>query len=291
MVMSMTGYGRGSSEGEQFRILAEIKTVNHRFCEYQIRMPRQLLALEDKIRKQLSSYIKRGRAEVFITVEGDGLVHKHLHIDWELLDQYMGNIELMAKRYHLHPPSSPHELLELENVFLIRDEQVDFTEVEGFILEAVQAAATELKEMREREGARLKADLNHQLAKLQQSVTDVKERAPLVIVQYKDKLKARMTEWAAGQLDEPRLLTEAALFADKADINEELIRLDSHIHQMMLSFESEEAIGRKLDFLVQEMNREVNTIGSKANDSQIAARVVEMKSLLEKMKEQIQNIE
>lgn len=291
MVVSMTGYGRGHSEGEKLKINVEVKTVNHRFCEFHIRMPRQILVLEDKIKKQLSSYVRRGRVEVFITIEGEGLIQKKLQIDWSLLDQYMHNLELISNKYNLHPSSDTHAVSKLEGVFLIEEEQANPPEAEKLIMDAVQQAAIQLKAMRETEGAQLKLDIEQQLKKLKATVDRVKEYAPTVILQYKERLQQRMIEFTSDMIDETRLLNEVAIFTDKADINEELTRLNSHIVQFNLTMNDSEAMGRKLDFLVQEMNREVNTIGSKANDSRIAIEVVEMKSLLEKMKEQIQNIE
>lgn len=291
MVISMTGYGRGESQSENLLVIAEVKTVNHRFCEYHIRMPRQLLVLEDKVKKQLASYIRRGRAEVFISIEGEGLIHKELQVDWSLLDQYMNSMNSITDKYSLHPNNLPHMISQMEDVFIIKEKQVDTSEVEMHIMNAVREAGEQLKAMREEEGLLLKKDIQQQLKKLQVTVEKVKTYAPIVIQQYKDRLQQKMTEFTSGLVDDTRLLNEVAIFTDKADINEEITRLNSHISQFISTIERNEAMGRKLDFLVQEMNREVNTIGSKANDSKIAIEVVEMKSLLEKIKEQIQNIE
>lgn len=291
MVVSMTGYGRGFCENERLRVQVEVKTVNHRFCEFNIRMPRQLLVLEDKIKKQLGSYMRRGRAEVFITVEGDGLIHKKLAVDWSLLDQYMTSLNTISTNYHMHPNISMQTVPHLEGVFLIQEEQTNSNELETLITSAVQQAGEQLKSMRIEEGLQLKKDILQQIDKLQTAANQVIQYAPLVIQQYQDRLRQKMEEFTSGLVDETRLLNEVAIFVDKADINEEITRLNSHINQVLTTLDSEEAKGRKLDFLLQEMNREVNTIGSKANDSRIAMEVVEMKSLLEKIKEQIQNIE
>lgn len=287
----MTGYGRGFCENERLRVQVEVKTVNHRFCEFNIRMPRQLLVLEDKIKKQLGSYMRRGRAEVFITVEGDGLIHKKLAVDWSLLDQYMTSLNTISTNYHMHPNISMQTVPHLEGVFLIQEEQTNSNELETLITSAVQQAGEQLKSMRIEEGLQLKKDILQQIDKLQVAANQVIQYAPLVIQQYQDRLRQKMEEFTSGLVDETRLLNEVAIFVDKADINEEITRLNSHINQVLTTLDSEEAKGRKLDFLLQEMNREVNTIGSKANDSRIAMEVVEMKSLLEKIKEQIQNIE
>ena len=291
MVVSMTGYGRGFCESENVRVQVEVKTVNHRFCEFNIRMPRQLLVLEDKIKKQLSSYIRRGRAEVFISVEGDGLIHKKVDVDWSLLDQYMTNLDAISANYHLHPNSSIQTIPHLEGIFLIQEEQTNSNELEVLILSAVQQAGEQLKNMRIAEGLQLKKDILQQIEKIQASAEEVAQYAPLVIQQYQERLQQKMAEFTSGLVDETRLLNEVAIFVDKADINEEITRLNSHLSQVLITLDNDEQKGRKLDFLLQEMNREVNTIGSKANDSRIAMEVVEMKSLLEKIKEQVQNIE
>ncbi len=291
MVVSMTGFGRGVYEAEGFQIHAEIRTVNHRFSEFHIRMPRQLLMLEDKIKKQLTPYIRRGRAEVFISLDGKALIEKKLDVDWDLLDQYMGIMERISDKYGLHPTSSPEDASKWEGVLSIKEVHAFPPELEKGILAAVNMAGEQLKGMREAEGKLLNEDIRKQLVSLSEAAEEVKKHAPSVIHQYKERLQQRMQEFSAGVIDETRITSEVAVFADKVDINEELTRLNSHITQVDAALKSGNTIGRKLDFLVQEMNREVNTIGAKANDSRIAAQVVEMKSLLEKMKEQVQNIE
>ena len=287
----MTGYGLGSSESERLKVKVEVKTVNHRFSEFHIRMPRQFLILEDKIKRLLGTYIRRGRAEVFISIEGEGLLQKRLEMDWSLLDQYMKHLDEVVYKYHMHPNEVLHNVAHLEGVFHIHEEQTNTDEVEELIMNAVNQAGKQLKDMRIAEGLRLKADIMDHLNKFAVINDKVKEYAPLVLDQYKTRLQQRMTEFTSGVIDETRLLNEVAIFTDKADINEEITRLKSHLSQAYVTLDNEEAIGRKLDFLVQEMNREVNTIGSKANDAKIAFEVVEMKSLLEKIKEQVQNIE
>lgn len=291
MVVSMTGYGLGMSESERLKVRVEVKTVNHRFSEFHIRMPRQLLVLEDKIKKLLAAYIRRGRAEVFISIDGEGLLTKRLEVDWALLDQYMSHLNEFTYKYHLHPNDDLQNITHLEGIFHIHEEQTNTNEAEELILEAVKQAGEQLLAMRKAEGIRLQEDIVEQLKKLADTADQVKEYAPLVLEQYKQRLQTRMTEFTSGIIDETRMLNEVAVFTDKADINEEITRLKSHLSQVFATIESDTAIGRKLDFLVQEMNREVNTIGSKANDAKIASQVVEMKSLLEKIKEQVQNIE
>lgn len=291
MVVSMTGYGRGMAEYANIKATVEIKTVNHRFREYHIRMPRQLFILEDKVKRLANEYIRRGRVEIFIAIEGEGLITKQLKLDWSLADQFFAIMSDVRDKYSLSAPPSIQELLHISDVFSVEEIQTEHMGLEMILRTAAQEALGNVKAMRVQEGAELKRDLMKQLEKISFIAASLKNYAPAVAEAYKERLKARMAEAASGMIDESRLLTEVAIYADKADINEELTRLESHLLQFSETLEKTEAIGRKLDFLVQEMNREVNTIGSKANDSQITREVVEMKSLLEKMKEQVQNIE
>jgi uncharacterized protein (TIGR00255 family) len=290
MVKSMTGFGRSQRESNDLFLTVEIKTVNHRFCEYHIRMPRQLLKIEEKIKKQLNA-IHRGRVEVFVTLGGNGAVHRKVNIDWLLLEEYYQYILKIKEKYMLQSDVSIHDLLQREEWLQVEEVDLGNEELEKLVNVTVEEAASQLMAMRVAEGKELEADIRKQLLLLEDTINEVKQYAPLVVMQYKDRLAKRLSDFQSGALDEQRFITEVAIFADKADINEELTRLHSHIRQFEETLTESEPIGRKLDFLLQEMNREVNTIGSKANDSKIAKEVVEMKSLLEKVKEQVQNIE
>jgi uncharacterized protein (TIGR00255 family) len=291
MVKSMTGFGRSQKESNDFSLTVEIKTVNHRFCEYHIRMPRQLLKVEDKIKKQLTEYIHRGRVEVFVTLGGNGLVHRKVNIDWSLLDEYFQYIVKVKEKYNIPNDITIQDLLQREEWLQIDEVDAGNEELEKLVGLAVKEAANQLLAMRVSEGKELENDIRKQLITLEGTSERVKLLSPLVVSQYTERLTKRMNEFVTGALDEQRLITEVAIFADKVDINEELTRLQSHIRQFEETLLNPEPIGRKLDFLLQEMNREVNTIGSKVNDSRIAQEVVDMKSLLEKVKEQVQNIE
>lgn len=291
MIVSMTGFGRSKAESERFSVTVEVKTVNHRFCEYHIRMPRQLLKMEDKVKKKLGEFINRGRAEVFVTLEGEGIVNRSVNIDWSLLDEYYQYIAKIKEKYDLSGEVSIRELISGEGIITIEENEAGNEELSILLLSAVEDAASQLQQMRVIEGEALEKDVSGQINLLSNHIDKLKDLAPLVIEQYQTRLEKRMSEFLNGQLDEARILAEVAIFAEKADINEELIRLSSHIGQFLKTLQKEEPVGRKLDFLLQEMNREVNTIGSKANDSAIASGVVEMKSTIEKVKEQVQNIE
>jgi uncharacterized protein (TIGR00255 family) len=291
MIISMTGFGRSKVVSGPYAVNVEIKSVNHRFSEFSIRMPRQLLKIEEKIKKKLNQHIRRGRVEVYVTLEGEGTVTRKVHVDWKLIDEYYQFIEQAKEKYDLEGKISLQELIGINELVHIEESEIGNEELETVVLKGIEEAVILLKEMRLAEGEELKKDITGNLYQLETAVIELRKYAPLVVQGYKERLTKRMMEFLNGQHDEARILTEVAVFADKADINEEMTRLCSHIQQFLQTIEDHEPIGRKLDFLVQEMNREVNTIGSKANDANIAKMVVEMKSLLEKLKEQIQNIE
>ncbi|MGG1678773.1 YicC/YloC family endoribonuclease [Neobacillus sp. NRS-1170] len=291
MVISMTGFGRGKADSGSFSVNVEVKTVNHRFCEMNIRMPRQLLKIEDKIKKRLNQQIRRGRVEVYVSLEGEGAVTRKLHVDWNLIEEYYQFIKEAHGKYGIEGTVTLQDLLNRKDLIHIEESEAGNEELENLVLAATEEAVILLKQMRTSEGEEIKKDLIAIISQLESIVFEIQKFAPLVVQSFKERLTKRMAEFVNGQLDETRILTEVAVFADKADINEEITRLKSHIQQFLQALTEQEPIGRKLDFLVQEMNREANTIGSKANDSNIAKMVVEMKSLLEKLKEQVQNIE
>ncbi|MDR4946326.1 YicC/YloC family endoribonuclease [Neobacillus cucumis] len=291
MVISMTGFGRAKSVSGTFSVNVEIKTVNHRFSEINIRMPRQLLKIEDKMKKILSQHIRRGRVEVYVSVDGEAMVSKKVLPDWKLMEEYVQFLHEAKSKFAIEGTITLQDLLNRTELLHIEESEEGNEEIEKLVLSAAEEAVIMLKQMRVAEGEELKRDLQSITAQIETNVTELQKYAPIVVQAFKDRLTKRIQEFVNGQLDETRILTEVAVFADKADINEEITRLRSHIQQFLQTLNENEPIGRKLDFLVQEMNRETNTIGSKANDSNIAKKVVEIKSLLEKLKEQVQNIE
>jgi uncharacterized protein (TIGR00255 family) len=291
MVYSMTGFGRSTKKNEQLAITVEMKSVNHRFCEISIRIPRQWMAFEDKIKKVILPYVRRGKVEVFVNIEGDGLVKRKLHIDWELMKDYYHSLQRANEEFALHDRVTLAHLFQLEGVTEIMEEESVNEDMEQLLLAAVKEAAEQLALMRKQEGEALLVDIKERLSQIEKGVQAIEKWAPDVVEHYRERLLKRIHELVPLPADESRILTEVAIFAEKADINEELKRIRSHLQQVAATLQTDEPIGRKLDFLVQELNREVNTIGAKANDSRIAAQVVEMKSALEKIKEQVQNIE
>jgi uncharacterized protein (TIGR00255 family) len=287
----MTGFGRSRIASASFSVNVEVKTVNHRFSEMNIRMPRHLLNVEDKIKKKLNEHLRRGRAEVYIMIEGEGAVTRKIQVDWKLLEEYYLFIKQARDKFNIEGNVLLQDLLTRNEFLHIEENDTGNEELENLVLKAAEEAVLLCKQMRVTEGEELRKDLLISLGLLAINIDELKEFAPKVVSAYKERLRKRIEELVQGQYDETRILTEVAIFADKIDINEELTRLKSHIQQFTQTLDELEPIGRKLDFLVQEMNREANTIGSKANDSTITIKVVEIKGLLEKLKEQVQNIE
>jgi uncharacterized protein (TIGR00255 family) len=291
MVYSMTGFGRSKQTNEHMHVTVEMKSVNHRFCEISVRMPRQWAIFEDKIKKVILQYVKRGRVEVFVNVEGEGFIKRKLRVDWQLMNDYYERLQEANERFSLQDRVTLAQLFQLEGVTEVIEEEAGNEEIEQLVLAATKEAVQQLTEMRSQEGQALLNDIREQFAIITQCVHNIQMLAPEVVERYRERLTKRVNEFVQGAVDEARILTEVAIFSEKADINEELKRIRSHIEQFTDTLHKSEPIGRKLDFLVQELNREMNTIGSKANDSRIALQVVEMKSALEKVKEQVQNIE
>ncbi|NLP50619.1 YicC/YloC family endoribonuclease [Bacillus sp. RO1] len=291
MVKSMTGFGRAEAAQGAYQVLVEMKSVNHRFCEINIRMPKQFLAMEETMKKVVSSYLQRGRIEMFITIEGQDTQDKHLNVDWELLSAYIDSIHKVKDRYQISGSIEINDILKLENVFTIMETQTGMEAIGELLLEQIHSASKQLVAMRAAEGDQLKKDIITHLNFIGTMSEQLAELGPTVVEAYRLRLEKKLKEYLGSQIDEQRILAEAAIFADKADINEELKRINSHLGQFTQSLHSTGPVGRKLDFLVQELNREVNTIGSKANNANIANLVVEMKACLEKIKEQVQNIE
>lgn len=287
----MTGFGRSRITSASFSVNVEIKTVNHRFSEVNVRMPRHLLKVEDKIKKKVNEHLRRGRAEVYIMIEGEGAVTRKIQVDWKLLEDYYLFIKQARDKFNIEGEVILQDLLSRNEFLHIEEMDAGSEELESLVLRATEEAVLLCKQMRVTEGEELKKDMLFSLGQLDENIDKLAEYAPLVASAYRERLMKKIEELIQGQVDETRVLTEVAIFADKIDINEELTRLRSHIQQFKQTLNEVEPIGRKLDFLVQEMNREANTIGSKANDSSITKMVVEIKSLLEKLKEQVQNIE
>lgn len=290
---SMTGYGRGEGDNGALNIVIEVKAVNHRYSEITIKQPRQFLALEDKMKKVISSYIERGKVDVFVRTRELAEANKPVQVDKQRALAYH---EAMQELTALIPGAAykpdPYRLLTLPEVICQSDDEPDVKEIWPLVEQVLRQAMENHVAMREQEGAHIGDNLREKVAGMQKLTAQVAERSPLVLADYKEKLEARIAELLNNAAVEPeRLAQEVAFFAEKSCIDEELVRLQSHFEQFYKIADQNGSIGRKLDFLIQEMNRETNTIGSKANDLETGRLVVEMKSELEKLREQVQNIE
>ncbi|MDQ0299075.1 uncharacterized protein (TIGR00255 family) [Salibacterium salarium] len=294
MTVSMTGYGSYTVESEKGRALIEMKSVNHRFCDIQFRMPRQLFHMEDTLRTLIQRHIERGKIDVFITLEGSAQSSKDVQIDWAVLHLMLDKAEEMEQLNVFDSTLRLQDFLLHPDIVAVEERTELDKEWEQEIQRAVTEAASKLYDMRIREGKALHADFLKRIEIIQQRTYDIQEQTADVISAYRNRLQERIRDFvkdSSYDVDEQRLLTEVAVFSEKANIDEELTRLLSHCHQFVNTLNEQRAKGRKLDFLVQEMNREANTIGSKANDATLSHLVVDIKSELEKVKEQVQNIE
>ncbi|MDF2606687.1 MAG: yloC [Bacillales bacterium] len=291
MTFSMTGFGRSVKENEINSVTVEIKSVNHRYLETLIRMPKQFIIIEDRIKKIIQNKLNRGRIEVYITVEGQGLVNKEILIDWKLLDQLTEAWNQVKVRINSNDDIRVNDLIRFQDVITINETDNNEDSVAQIILEAVEEAVINLEQMRATEGEQLKIDILNNISSLKESVNLVEEIASTYPERIREKTFKKLKDILDGQLDEQRIYMEVAVLAEKSDVAEEISRLSSHFIQFENELEINEPVGRKLDFIVQEMNRECNTIGSKVNDMNITKLVIEMKSKLEKIREQVQNIE
>ena len=287
---SMTGYGKGVSQRESKTLTVELRAVNNRFLEINARLPKYLLAGDEVVRKQINSVIKRGTVDFFYDykdLSGD----KVLNVDYELAKLYCDAAKELTDRFAIENGLCSANLLKMNDVVSISSD-TDCELLCEMLSEAVKVAVGELDAMRIKEGESVKRDFERLVNNISEHLEAVRLRAPEVVAEFREKLKKRIEEYL-GEIepDETRLLNEVAFFADKADINEEISRLESHIDQFRISLNMSGEVGRKLDFLAQEMNREINTMGSKSNDVEITRHVVAMKNELEKIKEQVRNVE
>lgn len=289
---SMTGYGKGTASSAGLTVTAEIKTVNHKFFDWNMKMPKGFLFVEDDAKKAVAGAVSRGHVDLYLTVEKQTAEAGEYRADAALARMYVDSARQLSETLGVPFDITASSLMKNPDIVTLSETEIDDETVRKVTLEAVSEAVSALVSMREREGAALAADLSEKLASIEASLEEVKKEAPRAVAEYRRKLRARIDE-ALGQLplDEARLATEVALFADKCAIDEEISRLGAHIAAMRALIASQGQVGRKLDFLVQEMNRETNTIGSKANDLAITERVLAMKNDIEKIREQAQNAE
>ena len=299
MLKSMTGFGRGQYEDENFSVTVEMKTVNHRYNEVAIRLPRFLNPLEDKIRKTILKTVNRGRIDVFINADYTSSENCTLKVDKNLAAAYHKALQEVGAAIGLEELNinSAQEVMYLsrcQDVINVKEGFYDVETVWPKVEQAVKEALDNLVTMRETEGGNIYGDFIYRADLIAEKLTKIEERSPMVVEEYQAKLTDRLNNLLADHnitVEPERLLQEVAIFADRASITEEIVRLKSHIKQFKNIINSDQPVGRKLDFLIQEFNREANTIASKANDYTLAQIVVEIKAEIEKIREQIQNIE
>ena len=292
MVKSMTGYGRAEDTLNGYTITVELRSVNNRYLDCNVRMPRLYLFAEETIKSRVQNTISRGKVDVFVTLDSTGGEQVQVSVNQPLADGYYAALTQLAERYGLSKDISVSLLSRFPDVLLAEKAEEDVEQQAQDICSVLDRALADFDQMRTREGARLEADVLSRAARIEELVGKVEERSPQTVAEYRAKLEARMNEVLSNtQLDPARILTEAAIFADKVAVDEETVRLRSHIGQLRHMLEQGGTTGRKLDFLIQEFNREANTIGSKCSDIDIARHVVDIKAEIEKIREQVQNIE
>lgn len=289
---SMTGYGKGVSKHDGKTITIEIKTVNHRFLDCNIKLPRNFLFVEDRVKKAVSSAISRGHVDLYLTYEQSSTDEGAYTVDLELANNYLAAVRQLENGTGLANDVTLSTLLRVGDIVTRQQSVEDEDLLAEMTLEAASEALVNLKVMREKEGQSQKADIASKLGTIEACLDRIKEFAPKVVEDYRELLNARIAEVVEPSLvDKQRLATEVALYADHCAIDEEITRLSTHISNMRSLLEATEPVGRKMDFLVQEFNRETNTIGSKANDMRITKEVLAIKNEIEKMREQAANIE
>ena len=292
MLKSMTGFGRCEVASEERKIVVEIKAVNHRYCDMSIKLPKKFNFFEVAIRNILKEYVVRGKVDVFITYEDYTKTRECVKYNEDIAREYYENLEKLANTFKLKNDISVQALSKYPDVFVLEEQTIDETEVWTFIEDALKKAAENFVEARIQEGTHLKCDIIGKLDEMLSLVDTLEKRSPSVVEEYRQKLTAKVNELLGDtKLDESILATEIIVFADKICVDEETVRLKSHIQSMKKALDEKESVGRKLDFIAQEMNREANTILSKASDLDMSNVAIELKTGIEKIREQIQNIE
>ena len=292
MVMSMTGFGRCVTEVNGRQITVEMKSVNHRYFEFSCRTTRGYSFLEDKVKKYVAQKIARGKVDMYISVTEPEDTEVNVTVNKPLAAGYVNAIHTLANEYNIPDDLTVSVLSRYSDIFQIHKDEQDEEQIYNDVKVALDVALDGFLSMRKAEGEKLEEDVMSRANRIMAIVSEIEERSPITVEEYRQKLTKRITDMLSGsEIDQQRILTEAAIFADKVAVDEETVRLRSHFEQMKTFFASGVSIGRKLDFLVQEMNREANTIGSKVTDSVLAHKVVDIKSEIEKIREQVQNIE
>ena len=293
MAISMTGFGRGEFKNDNYHFLVECKTINHKYCDINVRLPRKISFLEDKIRNYVKNFVKKGRVDLYIKLDLIGSEDVNLKFDDKLATQYVNILKEIKEKFDLQDDISVMNVAKFPEIVKCEEKEEDEDLYWSMLKEALDMSMEKLTQMRKEEGEKLAIDTIERCDILANLIDEIEKHSNTVVDEYREKLNSRISEILENPsiIDENRLAQEVAIFADKSSITEEIVRFRSHIEQLRKTVEKNDSIGRKIDFLIQEMNREVNTTGSKSSNINITNLVVEVKSELEKIREQIQNIE
>ncbi len=288
----MTAFGRGEAMADGYRFTVELRTLNHRFCDIRIKLPRKYTDFEEEIKRKLSSEFSRGRIEVNVVADETLDKVQHLTVDADLAKTYKRLLLDLQDKLGLEASLGLDTLLHFRDIFVFEEDEKSRAQAWKVLEMAVDQSVKECIQMRKEEGLAIETDFNERLNQLETLSSEVENRTPLVVLDVRDRLQKRIEELLGqGELDESRLAQEVAILAERSDITEEVIRFNSHIQQFRALLKASGPRGRQLEFLLQEMHREINTIGSKANDVEIAQKVIQIKTELERLREQVQNVE
>lgn len=292
MLKSMTGFGRFEASKDDRKVVVEMKSVNHRYLELGVKIPKKLIFLENNIRNWLKDYVERGKVDIFITYENNGEGNASIKYNSALAKEYLDCYQQISEEFNIDNDVRTSYIMRSPDVVSIESGQDDEEAITSLVYEAVCGAAKNLVEARTTEGESLKTDLLSKLDKMSEYVDFISEKSPVIVEEYKEKLLSKIKEhFDETQIDESRIAQEVVIFADKICVDEEIVRLISHINTMKETLNAGGTIGRRLDFIAQEMNREANTTLSKTTDAEISNIAIELKTDIEKVREQIQNIE
>ena len=292
MLKSMTGFGRGEGETALGKVFVETRSVNHRYCDINIKLPKRLIPFENRIKEMIRAQVSRGRIDLFMKLDNLGEENVHLSVDLHLAEQYYRALQSLKESLHLRDKIRLELVAGAKDVITAKEETADLEPFWQDVLPVLKRSFQDLDNMKRSEGETLAKDLQQRLTRIAQQLEGIKHLFPSRLESYQNRLHERVRSLLGGiDVDPSRFQQEVALLAERTDITEEIVRGESHLAQFLTLLKAEEPVGRKMDFLLQEMNREVNTVSAKANDAEISQRVVEIKAELEKVREQVQNIE
>jgi uncharacterized protein (TIGR00255 family) len=292
MLKSMTGFGRGEGETTLGKVFVETRSVNHRYCDINIKLPKRLTPFENRIKEIIRAQVSRGRVDIFLKLDSLGEENVHLSVDLHLAEEYYQALQSLKESLHLKDKITLELVAGAKDVITAKEETGDLEPFWQEVLPVLKRSFQDLDDMKRSEGEILSKDLQHRLERITQQLEEIKHLSPSRLEAHRNRLHERVRSLLGEiDVDPSRFQQEVALLAERTDITEEIVRAESHLTQFLTLLKAEEPVGRKMDFLVQEIHREVNTASAKANDAEISQRVVEIKAELEKIREQVQNIE